>query len=217
MLGMEVRVRRLWLVLPLTGCVTTAVLQSPEPLGKGKVEVAAEPGVVGIGTPGEGYLVPVPGFRAQWGVSDRVDVGGRLTATGLGAVVKGTLTEPGTDGVALALAGSLSVGTLPDEGLWSVVGQVPLVVGVPLGEHALVFGPQLHTWAFKDGPGGFELAVGPGAQLGTRLALGPHWFVFPEASGTWFLASGLGGPQARVGPANGPVYQGMVGIGWRGN
>jgi hypothetical protein len=204
--------------LPLllcTACATTAVMQTPQPLGKGGAEVAVEPGAYGI-VPLDGFVFPHLGVRAQFGVSDRLDLGGRLDAGGAHGLALIALTDPSSTGVAVALAPALGIGGLLDSPpLVSLNAQLPLVIGVPLGEHQLLWGPQVQAWGFKDSAAPMELNLLAGGQLGAELVLGDHWSLVPEVSATLPVVGGLGGPNTRVG-GQGALAQGVLGVRWHG-
>lgn len=200
------------ILLAVCGCATTGVVQTPQPLGRGGAEVAVEPGAFGL-VPSDGFLFPHLGVRAQFGLSDRVDLGGRLDAGGIHALSLLALTDPEVDGVAVALAPAVGVGGLPDDLLISVDGQLPLVVGIPMGEHQLLVGPQVQLWGFKDSADPMQLAILAGGQLGAEVVLSDQWSLVPEVSSTFPIAGGLGGPAPRIG-GNAALSQAVLAVRW---
>jgi len=202
----------LWFSIPLCGCATTSVLQSPDPLGQGGVELSAEPGVFGVGTPLDGFIIPHLGLRFAYGVTDRFDLGARLSGGGLHVTSRIALLEPDPDALALALMPTLGGGAIEEAA--SFTAQAPLVIGAPLGKgHRFLVGPQLHTWLFNDSSA-YEANFSAGGQLGFSLATGDFIFL-PEISAAYPFATGIGGPQAGVGTATGFLFQGGVAVTWR--
>ena len=193
------------------GCATTAILQSPTPLGAGQLELAAEPGVFGVGVPGDGSMIPHLGLSARYGLSDRLDVGARLHGGGLQATGRFALTEPGAP-IAAALTPALGLGALPDDDLVSLTAQLPVLVGLPVGAHQLILGAQAHAWAFKDSPTGFGYALSPGGSVGFAARVSDRLTLLPEASMVWGLASDMGGGGWEIGWSNGPLFQGALAL-----
>lgn len=166
------------LLLELLACATVGTLQTADPLGKGNYEVGVEPAAVILG--GGDTSIPLPAFDValRAGVSDRVDVSGSLGFSGLGAGAKILLTDPDSDLVYVAVAPSATVFAL---GVTLYQFELPVLVGVPFGEHQLVVAPKLYDYFGSTAAGEANanmLAVG--ASAGFSFRVGEKVRVMPE-------------------------------------
>lgn len=210
--------RPLVALFPLfTGCATLGTFQSAETLGQGAWELGIEPSMWGA-VSGEGSaLYPHAGVSGRVGVTEGVDLGGRVGSSGVEFTTKFALSKPGATmpislapsfgGMAISAAGS-SVSVL--------ALHVPLLFGIKTGENELVLGPKLHVYSFGASTGG-EAAGGAlwslGGSLGYALRLGPTVRLIPElAFAVPTLATGTDGAEAAVGITDGALLQIGLGI-----
>lgn len=183
----------------LTGCMTTTMHRA-QTLGKGGYEVSIEPGVAGFGvdTDGARERVTLPSFwvAARYGVSDRFDVGGRLGSGFLELHTNVLLTNPMSKGVRVAIApnGTPLFFGVGGAGAGVLLLNVPVLVGIPIGESELTLGPGFRTTTFF-GAGGGEAAAGtilePSVSAGISLQLGNNFRFHPEF-GWAYGATGFG-------------------------
>ena len=177
--------RRLLFAIPLLGgCATMGTFQNAETLGKGKWEVGIEPSMWGAASESATVMYPHAGVSARVGLSDRIDVGGRVGSSGIELSGKFGLTDresnvpvsiaPSVGGLALG-AGSTS---------FSIIAlQVPVLVGLRMGENEVVLGPKVHLWSFGasvDNSGASAAIWSLGASAGYSARVGPTVRLIPE-------------------------------------
>jgi hypothetical protein len=151
-------------------CFTYGSVQRAETLGKGNREIGVELGAVGIYDENALVGFPNPSFSARFGVSDRVDLGGRMGLSMLAVTGKVMLSKPGADGLKLSLAPEAAM--LPWVN-WVAHAQVPLLIGVPLGSRSeLIFGPRAHVYGVAAVGEGAASAVFAGSSFGFSHDLG---------------------------------------------
>lgn len=133
-------------LLVSTGCMSLSTQTRARTLEAGKTEVTASLGGVyhaDIAPP----VLPDVQVHVRHGVSDRVELGASLGSSGLSAAVKVGLVRSETprSGLNLSLHPKVTAAFWPgnEGGLLSAQGSLPLLVGIPLGEHELTFAPGL--------------------------------------------------------------------------
>lgn len=182
-------------LLTMAGCSVSAV-QTARTNGQGNLQVGLEPGVLGAGAGGVGGVWPAMDVAVRYGISDRVDLGGRMgSSSGVEFQSKFQLT--GDDGVVVALAPSLITAFVAAGGAGGgfVSVPVPLLVDVPLGESTLVLGPRLRpTFAYGAGGGVTASGVGlsGGGTLGIALPVADTVKLLPEFGAELPLSGGVG-------------------------
>ncbi|MFT4622251.1 MAG: hypothetical protein ACI8PZ_000907 [Myxococcota bacterium] len=169
-------------VLASTGCAISAG-QTARTNGEGNVQFGVEPGVLGASTGGFVGVAPALNLAVRYGVSDTVDLGGRLGTNGLEFQTKFQVT--GDDGVIVSPAPSLEVWFLSIGGVGGgFVGvPLPLLIDVPVGESALVIGPRVHPRFLFGGGGGAtasSLSMSAGSTLGFAAKVSDGVKIFPE-------------------------------------
>jgi hypothetical protein len=166
------------LLAHLLACATVGTLQTADPLGKGNYEVGIEPGAAIFGS-GAGS-VPLPAFDVtlRAGLSERVDVSGSLGLSGLGVGTKILLTPPDSDLLYVSVAPSATVFAL---GVTLYQFELPVLVGVPFGEHQLVVAPKLYDYfgSTVDGVANANL-LSVGGSAGFSFQVGRNVRVMPE-------------------------------------
>lgn len=182
----------------LFGCASLGSFQTARPLPKGAVEAAVEPSVFASYAPlGGGFIVPTAKIAVRYGVSDRVDLGLR---GGLGipeVMGRIALTDPNGDSV-ISLAPTVGAwkGTTRGVALLYGQGQLPLLIDLPVGEHAVILGPRLLFGVGREPDiGTWGLAILGGSSFGFAARVGPLTLL-PEATvATALLGTGSGGSQ----------------------
>ena len=192
----------------LIGCATVGTVQTAETLGAGAYEVALEPSVAGAGSGGEASYWPSVGVSGRYGVTDGVDVGARVSASGLALGGRFALRGP-EDGVTVVLAPS--VGGRPLVGYGEL--SLPLLVGVPMrGGDQLVLGPKLYsTWWAGDRSldiEGFGMLWG-GGTVGYAARVVPGLRLLPELG----LALPIAGGEELYGAIEGPPLMAQFSVG----
>lgn len=186
-------IRRLSL-LPLVlaiGCATGGTLQSAHTLAPGKSQFGVETNIVGVAAKDlPAAYIPQVNLTFRYGMVERFELGGRLGLAGLELTGKYQLTPPGAPGITASIAPS--VGGLVF-GFFNIVnGQLPVVIGIPLGEgsvaettHVLLV-PKLQLTSTFGGiagvAGGQATALSAGASVGISLKLGETARIIPEAT-----------------------------------
>jgi hypothetical protein len=179
-------------LLQSTACISVNHTQTADTVGKGNLQLGVAPSyvrAVGDDSGDSGFL---GGAQAQvlYGAQDTLDVGARvgyqrLVADGLGdssfsgfgvdVLSKFQLLRKDTLRVALAPSlGFSHVGVsgsdVSSDGINAVQLQVPLLIGIPVGEHQLVVGPTVTDAVFFGG-GDSSNALNVGATAGFALKI----------------------------------------------
>ena len=170
-----------------SACATYATLQTTRPLGKGVTQVAVEPGVVGAMSGTDlGGVAPRVDLSIRHGVTEAVDIGARLGLGGLDVFGKFLVME-GDDSLRIALvptAGLLYMGSGSGGGGGGVLNlSLPVLFGVPLGEHELIVGPKLYNTTLFGGvseAGGAINVLMGGATVGFAARLAGGFTLLPE-------------------------------------
>lgn len=172
--------------LAATGCATFGTMQTASTVGQGHTRVALEPSMWGGALPGGSLLIPLVTLSAEYGVTNRFDVGGRVGLEGFEVWGKLELTPPVAPvivSVAPSVGGMALVGTGTGGGVFFF--QVPVLVGIRIGGSELVLGPKIHDWmlvaASGSTTGGGNL-FSVGGSVGFALRLGSSFRVMPEVA-----------------------------------
>lgn len=155
--------------LSSSGCATLGSIQRANTIGKGNWQGGIEPGVKGISTDGQVRVSADMAASIRAGVSDRVDLGGRIGQNFYDIHMKYQLTETDSSGPIVSFAPSFSILGLPWDGgvfLWGQVN-LPVLIGVPVGQSQIIFGPRLMDSFFGAAFGG----EGGGSTCYTQAAL----------------------------------------------
>ena len=127
------------------GCATLGSIQRANTIGKGNWQGGIEPGVKGTSTDGQVHVGADMTASIRAGVSDRVDLGGRIGQSFYDIHMKYQFTETDSSGPIVSIAPSFSILGLPWDGgviLWGQVN-LPVLIGVPVGQSQIIFGPRL--------------------------------------------------------------------------
>jgi hypothetical protein len=164
-----------------TGCASMSTMQTASTLGEGDLQVGLETAYQTVSVKYAGLSYPQMSVAVRYGVSDRVDIGGRIGQAGTELQAKFLLTEPGA-ATAFSLAptiGGFALGS-GDADFASLHYQVPLLIGISTGGGSeLVLGPKIHHWLLL-GDGSSGGMINAGATVGYALRLGERFALMPE-------------------------------------
>ncbi|MEO0606174.1 MAG: hypothetical protein AAF211_32395 [Myxococcota bacterium] len=176
----------------------STTMHRAQTLGQGNVEVSLEPGVSGLGlgggdaeVPVESVVVPTFWVSARYGVTDRFDIGGRIGSGFVEIHTNIMLTNPEADlRVSLAPYGTPLFFGLGSVGGGALFLNVPVLIGIPIGDSELTLGPGVRTSTFfAAGAGG--TIVEPSGSIGISAQLGDNFRLHPEF-GIAYGAFGIG-------------------------
>jgi hypothetical protein len=185
----------------LTGCVSLSGIERAETLGLGRSEIAfsgAATGGVPTGGNGGAQFYPRFDLAARTGVADNVNLGGQfgtIIANSNGTNVLGLDVQVGLKAMLTDRNAPFVISLAPSTGAAFVAGGVtaqafewnatlPLLMGVRLGPHELVFGPRLaNVLEVATGNGGGTVEIfGIGGSLGFAAQLTPNFGIMPEVA-----------------------------------
>lgn len=194
------------------GCATHGGVTTAHPVGQGNVQVGIEPGAAMVSGVDRPAVAPTFNVAVRYGVSDRVDLGGRLGTTGYELLGKIQLNQPGADvPISVAPSGHVVAWGRNDHGFAYVQYQVPLLVGIPLGESQLVVGPKVRHMIAVGGAGGHSSGgsvLMTGGVVALSLKAGNTFRFHPEvALDVPTIGTGLG----EIGGGGGVAVGGGIG------
>lgn len=185
-----------------SGCATIGTMQTANTLGKGKFQASLEPTYWGLvaGSQTGNIFFPNLTLSARYGLSDKVDFGGRIGSNGFEIDTKFMLTDPKKTGFVVSIAplagGGAVGGTTGMAG--SVYLQVPVLFGFGIGGGSqLVLTPKLLDW-YLFGSGsvtgssglGQGNILGLGASAGVSLKLANGFRIMPEVAFAYPIVEG---------------------------
>lgn len=170
------------------GCATVGNFQRAETLGKGGWEVGIESSAYTLSNPDGSLVVPMLAVSVRAGATPRLDLGGRIGSGGAEIQGKVQLTKPRGEGpVIVSLAPSVGGSGFGFAGnsVGIVYEQLPVLIGVPLGDHELTFSPKV--WVGSAFTGGEELSgtatrLSPGGGVGFAWRATRKLTLVPEIS-----------------------------------
>lgn len=181
----------------LTGCPTASSLSSARTLDKGTVEFTFAPtflnGVSVRNEDGQATSstvgVPTAEAHVRYGITDTVEIAGKLYFGGFAGHLKIGLLRPesGMDGFNLSIDPGLSYAGVggAGAGIGVVYLYLPVLAGYRFDGHELTFGPRLVPVlagvTIGGGTGSGMLVLG-GGSLGLSLRLGESFRLHPEIS-----------------------------------
>ena len=168
------------ILLSLSACPMNGTMQTAETTGAGNFELGIEPGVPGViitsaeDTPFSGFFdFSVSG---RYGVSEGVDVGARVGTTGAELLTKFALLPQDDATVLLSLAPTVGGFALGAGGIGAgfINWKLPLILGIPLGDHQIVLGPRvsgttIFAAAGSDAAGGTLFSAGTSVGFSIRI------------------------------------------------
>lgn len=167
----------------LLGCPSVSSLTSARTLDEGQLQFVISPTISGVGTTGpEGTgvpMIPMAEGQFRYGITDNVELGGKLWLGGFAAHMKFGLVRSHEDsGFNLSLDPGLSYAGISVGGATAgaVYVYLPLLMGVRFGNgHEFTFGPRVVPvlgGAFTSNDGTSAYAVLAGGSLGASFNLG---------------------------------------------
>jgi len=169
-------------------------------MGKGEWQVALEPGIKGLEIDGSTVIIPDVTIALRGGITDRLDMGGRIGSNIYDLHMKYQFSDPESSGPVLSIAPALSLiaagGGVDGGGGGGILGaiNIPLLIGLPLGEHQFVIGPRVIDY-FVGGGGGGEAALANflfvGSSFAFALATGENLSLIPELTVAYPVVAGV--------------------------
>ena len=159
------------------GCATVGTFETASTLGKGQFEVGASSSVVSMDA-GDDYSFPYPllDMVGRYGVSDRVDISVGLGTAGTSVGTKVQLTSPENALAHVSVAPRLTYAPF----LASVAQvDVPVLIGIPLAKHELVFAAKVHDYSVFAGDSSVSV-WSAGGSAAFSFQLGKYVRVMPE-------------------------------------
>ncbi len=202
----------LLLLLPFAGgCIAHGPMQRADTIGEGNFQFAAEPGIMGAAAGGTSLFVPAFDISARYGVSDRVDLGVRLGSTGYELMGKFMLNDPNSDMPISIAPNAAAIGAGGGgAGAFFIYGNVPVLIGIPMGQNQLVLGPGIQVAAGGAGGGGTGggAAIGfqPNLTTGFNLRVADGLQLHPELYLGLPLGAAIGTGGGSAGSSNGILY-----------
>jgi hypothetical protein len=151
------------------GCASVGAMQTAHTLGKRRAQLGVELSEQALVGRDSLTAYPMFGVSARYGVSDRVDLGGRIGPSGLELQTKVQLSDPPPATVySLAPHAALYAWDPGGVEIRSFNSGLPLLVGLALwDEHQLVLGPKIHNMLFSVAAGTARARVNTTSLGGT--------------------------------------------------
>jgi hypothetical protein len=179
--------RRPWagLLLPviLSACVSLGPPQTAHTAGKGNWQLATNLNYQAQVHQDGAAALPMAGIGGRYGVTDWLDVGGRLGPSGVETQLKFGL--PTGAGPAISVAPSAAVAGLEYEGMSLTVLNfaLPVLIGIELPRgRQLILGPRAHNLVVHGAAGSSRSTMSvlsAGSTIGLAVPLGGGWII-PE-------------------------------------
>ena len=200
------------------GCTFThaSPIMTADMAGTRHMEAAVEPGASFVAQDGQEVFWPRGSVALRYGLGPRFDLAARVGAGGVQLGGRLALGDPDARRLSLAFAPMISSG---QRGIGAYGGSaiLPVLIGIPLGDHQLVIGPHLQGWTItevlQDNRRSWVSWVGPGGGLGLAIAAGERLRILPEI--TAFAPVWQGGEFAGDVSTLPRVVQGSVAFIWR--
>lgn len=206
----------------LAGCPSFSTMGTARTLPKGKGQFFVAPGGMVLkdfqrDSTGqyESFGLPTVEFGGRYGVTDGVEVGGKVWMMGAELDTKFALLRAPTDDagldVALAPAVSLYPFTSGDQDATYGWLHLPLLVGVNLGGSQLVLGPRVSGMLIT-GSGDDISAVWLGGSVGFAWKVGDGFRILPELSVAYPAHVTVGATTSTDLVPDGAIIQGSIGL-----
>jgi len=170
----------------MAGCATANSYQTASTIGDGNFQFVVEPSLLGFtvdeGTGSTG-IVDISG---RFGVSDNMEIGGRLGSSGVELMSKYQFTEPGSDGPIVSIAPSIGgfAAGIGGTGAGLLNVEIPVLIGLPVGESSeLVLGPKIvdtYLLATVEGVSANANILWVGSTIGYAAQVGERFKLLPE-------------------------------------
>jgi hypothetical protein len=169
------------IALLLGGCMSFSTLGRARVVEQGRTQVYGAPEAFVVATASGASVRPTAELGVRYGATRDVELGARVTTAGLtlGTRVQLERSPDPHDGVDVLIAPALAY-TVQDK----LALEVPVLVGINLGEHQLVLAPRLVYQMrlgvpFAPGPVSFLYA---GLSVGVAIRLDDHVALMPEVA-----------------------------------
>lgn len=193
-------------ILGLSACMTTPV-QRVESLGKGNWQVGIEPGAFTLAGGGTAATLPAFNVSGRYGVTDKFDFGARIGSSAYEILTKAQLTEDDAPTlISIAPHGTFIGFGGGGGGAAYLRATVPVMFGIPVGEHQLVLSPAVQTFFFAGGGGGGSaggVGLTAGGNVGFNAQLNPGFALHPEVGIQLPVAGAVGATGAGSSSATG--------------
>ena len=165
--------------LALSGCYSFSTLGRARTIDKGHFQVFAAPEAFVVASGSGGNVRPIAEAGVRYGLTDNIELGGRLTTVGLtlGPRIQLRRSPHPTSGLDIAVAPAVAY-TYPDK----LALEAPVLLGLNLDRHQLVLAPRLVYQMRLDVPGQ-DVPVSflyAGASFGAALRVTESVTVLPE-------------------------------------
>lgn len=209
-------------LLLLAGCPSFSTMGTARTLPKGKGQFFVAPGGMVLrdfqrdsNGQYESFGLPTVEFGGRYGVTDGVEVGGKVWMMGAEidgkfALLRAPSADEGLD-VSLAPAVSLYPFTSGDQNATYAWVHLPLLVGVNLGGSQLVLGPRA-SGMFITGSGDDVTALWLGGSLGFAWKVGDGFRLLPELSVAYPAHVRVGADATTDLEPKGAIIQGSIGL-----
>ena len=206
----------------LAGCPSFSTMGTARTLPKGKGQFFVAPGGMVLkdfqrdaNGQYESFGLPTVEFGGRYGVTDGVEVGGKVWMLGAEidskfALLRAPSADAGLD-VSLAPAISLYPFTSGDQNATYAWIHLPLLVGVNLGGSQLVLGPRA-SGMFITGSGDDVSALWLGGSLGYAWKVGDGFRLLPEVSVAYPAHVRVGASATTDLEPKGAIVQGSIGL-----
>lgn len=204
----------------LSSCASVSTVGLARTLNKGAVQGWAGPSLIGVVDTRPGVTTPVPTFPlleagVRVGVTDWVELGGKLGLSGVGVEGKVALLRPDSmdSGINLSINPRVTYFGV-GEGLiylGMLTFQLPVLIGIDFKGHELVLGPKLvDQLIFGSGSGNIVYA---GASVGFAVRIASGFRMLPEiALSVPLIATGTApGGTSTIAPG-GLLFQATLGF-----
>jgi hypothetical protein len=163
--------------LVLTGCASLNAAQTANTLGRGGLQLGLEPAVEGFsGNNGEGLaIVPRVDLAVRYGLTDNIDIGGKLGSSLFEINAKFQVTDPNNKALVVSLAPSLGGFVFGSSGdtVGSFTIKLPLLIGFGFGDgNQFVFGPNIQNILVEESGGNCNPGNGCHGVVGDVIGLG---------------------------------------------
>ncbi|MFZ5468306.1 MAG: hypothetical protein ACOZIN_02615 [Myxococcota bacterium] len=164
-----------FLLVVAAGCVTPGLYTSPSAIGKGNLQVGIEPALVGAANTSGFAFIPMGNLSLRYGISERLELGGRIGATAIELLSKYQFSDPTSDGPTISIAptvggfalasGGSSGGATSSASVGMFGLQVPVLIGFKTGGGSEFFvGPRILDWLIFSSAGGSVGGTGSSAS-----------------------------------------------------
>lgn len=171
-----------------TACATASTMQTASTVGAGKLQAAVEPSVSYAANGTEMASGAVTSLGIRYGLTNAIDIGGRFGAAGTELHTKIAFTKHDSP-VQLSIAPSVAAGLGFGNGNGGAVkGDIPLLLGLPIGAAELVIGGRAAEVMVVQHPDiGDDTVWLPyvGGVLGAKLPPTGKVTPFPEVAVLW--------------------------------